>query len=76
MESKSTLKKTEMDRELEEFMKQNKDILYKRTSEDIGKRQDEGGKQDKKVSDGAFTKVYRYIINSISLAQGCIDFMV
>ncbi len=55
MESKFT--KTETEKELEDFIKQNKNIIYKRTSDDIGKRQDEGGKQEKFVNDGGFTKV-------------------
>jgi hypothetical protein len=49
--------KTDIDREVEEFMKMNKDVLYKRTSEEIGKRQHEGGNQEKWTSDGSFTKV-------------------
>jgi hypothetical protein len=54
---KSKVTKTQTEKELEDFIKQNKDIIYKRTSDDIGKRQQEGGKQEKLVNDGAFTKV-------------------
>jgi hypothetical protein len=62
METKTNIKKSDVDREVEEFMKQNKDILFKRTAEEIGRRQQEGGKQDRKVSDGSFTRVsYRFI---------------
>jgi hypothetical protein len=57
METKTNIKKSDIDREIEEFMKRNKDVLYKRTSEDVGKREAEGGKQDRHVSDGSFTRV-------------------
>ncbi len=54
---------TKTDQELEEFMKMNKDILYKKTSMDVGSRVDEGNKDKRRAIDGKFTKVYFIIIN-------------
>ena len=48
---------SKIDKEFEEFLKENRNILFKRTSDEIGKRQQEGGKQEKFVNDGKFTKV-------------------
>jgi hypothetical protein len=48
---------TKNDQELEEFMKMNKDILYKKTSMDVGSRVDEGNKDKRRAIDGKFTKV-------------------
>jgi hypothetical protein len=53
---------TDVDRELEEFMKANKDVLYKRISSDIGSRVDEGNKDKRKAIDGKFTKVNSFIL--------------
>lgn len=66
MESNNQVRnKTNTDKELEEFMKQNKDVLYKRISQEIGSRVDEGDKDARKVSDGKFTKV---VINNIIIS--------
>ncbi len=40
-----------------DFMQQNKNILYKRTSEDLGSRVNEGNKDKRRAIDGKFTKV-------------------
>ena len=56
MEKSRKLEKTDLDRQKEEFMKQNADIFYKRTSEEIGSRVNEGSKDPRHVSDGSFTK--------------------
>jgi hypothetical protein len=56
MEQSKTQQKSTVDKELEEFMKQASDILYKRTSQEVGSRVNEGGKDPKKTSDGSFTK--------------------
>ena len=56
MEKSRKLVKTDLDKEKELFMKQNADIFYKRTSQEIGSRVDEGGKDPRHVSDGSFTK--------------------
>ena len=54
---------TEIDKEMEEFMKKNKDVLYKRVSEDVGSRVNEGSKDKRMAIDGKFTKV----INRLNL---------
>ena len=46
-----------IDKEMEEFMKQNKNVLYKRISQNIGSRVDEGSKDKRRAIDGKFTKV-------------------
>ena len=56
MEKSRTLHKTDLDKEREEFMKANAGIFYKRTSEEIGSRVDEGSKDPRYTSDGTFTK--------------------
>ncbi len=48
---------TQTDKELEEFMKQNKDVFFKKTSNEIGSRVNEGNKDKRKAIDGTFTKV-------------------
>jgi hypothetical protein len=52
---------TKIDQELEEFMKMNKDILYKRISQDVGSRVDEGNKDKRRAIDGKFTKVFYFL---------------
>jgi hypothetical protein len=59
MESTKTNVKTHVDKELEEFMKQNADVLYKKTSEEVGKRVNEGNKDTRRAIDGKFTKVIK-----------------
>jgi hypothetical protein len=60
---------TKTDQELEEFMKMNKDILYKKTSMDVGSRVSEGNKDKRKAIDGKFTKVklYNYLFIIVTL---------
>jgi hypothetical protein len=55
MEKKRILTQTE--KELEEFIKQNKDILFKKTSDEVGSRVSEGNKDKRRAIDGKFTKV-------------------
>ncbi len=57
MERRKVTIKTETEKELEEFMKQNADKLYKKTSQVVGDRVKEGNKDKKFTSDGKFTKV-------------------
>ena len=52
---------TNIDQEIEEFMKMNRNILFKKTSQDIGSRVDEGNKDTRRAIDGKFTKVYNYL---------------
>lgn len=42
--------------EIEEFIRQNKNVIYKKISDDIGSRYSEGGKEFKNTIDGKFTK--------------------
>lgn len=42
--------------EIEEFIRQNRNTIYKKTSDDIGSRYLEGGKEFKNTIDGKFTK--------------------
>lgn len=56
MEGGRALNKTDLDKEREEFMRQNAHIFYKKTSEDIGSRVDEGSKDPRFTCDGSFTK--------------------
>lgn len=55
MEKSNT--QSQIDKEMEEFMKQNKDVMYKRISQQIGSRVDEGNKEKRRAIDGKFTKV-------------------
>jgi len=57
MESKTTVSKTQTEKEMEEFLKQNADVVYKRSSNKIGSRVEELTDNEKKVIDGGFTKV-------------------
>lgn len=56
MEKSRKLVKTDLDLQKEQFMKENADIFYKRTSQDIGSRVNEGSNEPRHVSDGSFTK--------------------
>jgi len=58
---------TKTDQELEEFMKMNKDIIFKRTSQDIGSRVDEGNKDKRRAIDGKFTKVKKEVYKIITI---------
>mmetsp|Transcript_17480 Transcript_17480/g.18143 ORF Transcript_17480/g.18143 Transcript_17480/m.18143 type:complete len:85 (+) Transcript_17480:1-255(+) len=50
------MEKSETEKEIEAFIKENSDMLYKQTSEDIGSRWKEAGKDKKLAKDGKFTK--------------------
>lgn len=56
MEQSKQKQKLEIDKEIEQFIKENSDVLYKRVSQEIGSRQQEGGNEPKRTSDGSFTK--------------------
>lgn len=56
MEKSRKLEKTELDLQKEKFLKDNADIFYKRTSQEIGSRVNEGSKDPRHVSDGSFTR--------------------
>ena len=60
MEKSKENTKTEIDLQIEEFMKIHKDILYKKNSQDIGSRVNEDTKEKRKAIDGKFTKVYLF----------------
>ena len=53
MEKSKINQKTETDKDLEEFMANNANILYKRVSQDVGSR-NEGNKDKKHTIDGNF----------------------
>ena len=48
---------TQTEKEMEEFMKLNKDILFKRSSQQVGSRVDETIKDKRHTIDGKFTNV-------------------
>ena len=50
MEQSRTLNKTDLDKEREEFIRQNADIFYKRTSQEVGSRVNEGSKDPRFTS--------------------------
>lgn len=56
---------TPADEEINNFIKENSNIIYKKISNDIGSRYKEGGKEHKHTIDGKFTKVSNksYILN-------------
>ena len=60
MERRRPLEYTDIDRQRDEFIKQNKDIFYKVSSNEIGSRVNEAPKEKKYVSDGSFTKHLMY----------------
>lgn len=45
------------DDEINQFIKENSKLLYKQTSNDVGSRVADGGKEKKFTLDGKFTKV-------------------
>ena len=57
MDQSKVIEKSKVDVEIEEFIKNNKNILYKKTSQQIGSRVAEGNKDERKAIDGSFTKV-------------------
>lgn len=56
MEKKKPLEYTDLDRQRDEFIKMNKDIFYKLSSEEIGSRVHEAPEEKRYRSDGSFTK--------------------
>ncbi len=56
MEKMRPLIKSDLDLQKEEFMRQNADVLYKLTSQEIGWRVGEAPEEKRHVSDGSFTK--------------------
>ncbi len=48
---------TSTEKEMEEFIKLNSDILFKKTSQEVGSRVNETFKEKRKTIDGKFTKV-------------------
>jgi len=60
MDQKKVIEKSNIDKEIEEFMKNNKDVLFKKSSQEVGSRVEEGNKDKRRAIDGAFTKVKIY----------------
>ncbi len=58
MENKSTVSKTQTEKEMEEFLKQNADVIFKKSSSQIGSRVQEKTENERVVIDGGFTKVF------------------
>ena len=58
MESKTTVSKTQTEKEMEEFLKQNADVIFKKSSAKIGSRIQENTDNERIVIDGGFTKVF------------------
>lgn len=56
MEKSKINQKTSTDKELEDFMTQNANILYKKVSQDVGSRVNEINNDKKYTVDGKFTK--------------------
>ena len=56
MEKHRTLNKSDLDLQKEEFMRQNADVLYKLTSQEIGSRVNEAPEEKRHTSDSSFTK--------------------
>ncbi len=66
---------TQTDLEINDFIKQNMNVLYKKTSDDIGSRNKEGGKEHKHTIDGKFTKVSISLISlTLKLFFTCLAF--
>ncbi len=57
MEHKKVIEKSKIDAEIEEFIKNNKEVLYKKSSEEVGSRVQEKNREKTKAIDGNFTKV-------------------
>jgi hypothetical protein len=57
MDQSNVSQKTKIDAEIEEFMRNNKEVLYKKSSQQVGSRVSEGNKDQRRSIDGAFTKV-------------------
>lgn len=57
MDSKTTVSKTQTEKEMEEFLRQNADVVYKKSSAKIGSRINELTDNERIVIDGGYTKV-------------------
>jgi hypothetical protein len=57
MNQSKVIEKSKVDTEIEEFIKNNKNVFYKKTSQQVGSRVSEGNKDKRKAIDGSFTKV-------------------
>jgi len=57
MDQSNVSQKSKIDAEIEEFMRNNKEVLYKKSSQELGSRVSEGNKDQRKAIDGTFTKV-------------------
>lgn len=79
MESKTTVSKTQTEKEMEEFLRQNADVVYKKSSAKVGSRIHEKTDNERVVIDGGFTKVFIIpliiILISICSMLGCTDLM-
>ena len=77
MEHKKVIEKSKIDAEIEEFIKNNKEVLYKKSSEEVGSRVQEKNREKTKAIDGNFTKVkfWGTLFNSILLQVECINSM-
>ena len=60
MERRRPLEYTDIDRQRDEYIRANKDIFYKVSSNEIGSRVGEAPKEKKYISDGSFTKHLMY----------------
>lgn len=56
MENSKQKQQLDINLDIEKFMRENRDVLYKRTSEEFGARQHEVRRDEVKTSDGGFTK--------------------
>ena len=61
MENKSTVSKTQTEKDMEEFLRKNADVVYKKSSTKIGSRINENTDNERIVIDGGFTKVFNKI---------------
>jgi len=65
MENKETVSKTQTEMEMEEFLKNNADVVYKKSSSKIGSRIEEKMDNERIVIDGGFTKVKYFYLQII-----------
>lgn len=56
MEKKRPLIYTDLDRQRDAFIRENKDIFYKLSSQEVGSRVNEAPEEKRFTSDGSFTK--------------------
>jgi hypothetical protein len=65
MESKATVTKTQTEMEMEEFLKNNAEVVYKKSSSKIGSRIEEKMDNERIVINGGFTKVKHFYLQII-----------